>query len=61
MILQMLSEAKIAKLALESDFFCQMSEANCLQKVLLNERSEFFAKYSAIEQSEICRIVTFPR
>ena len=41
MILQMLSEAKYAKLALESDFFCQMSEANCLQKVLLIERSEF--------------------
>ena len=57
----MLSEAKYAKLALESDFFCQMSEANCLQKVLLNERSEFFANYSAIERSEICRIVTFPR
>jgi hypothetical protein len=61
MILQMLSEAKYAKLALESDFFCQMSEANCLQKFLPNERSEFFAKYSAIERSEICRIVTFPR
>jgi hypothetical protein len=28
---------------------------------LPNERSEFFAKYSAIERSEICRIVTFPR
>ena len=30
----MLSEAKYAKLALESDFFCQMSEANFLQNIL---------------------------
>ena len=55
----MLSEAKYAKLSPESDFFCQISEVNCFQKFLPNERSEFFAKYSAIECSEICRIVTF--
>ena len=61
MILQMLSEAKYAKLAPESDFFCQMNEAKCLQNFLPDERSNFFAKYSVIECSEICRIVTFMR
>ena len=30
----MLSEAKVAKLALQSDSFCQMSEANFLQNIL---------------------------
>ena len=57
MILQMLSVAKNAKLALESDFFCQMSEANFLQNILqLSEAKyvELSLSRGAFEVSQLC-------
>jgi hypothetical protein len=57
MILQMLSVAKNAKLALESDFFCQMSEANFLQNILqLSEAKyvELSLSRGAFEGSQLC-------
>ena len=52
MILQMLSEAKYAKLALESDFFCQMSEANCLQKILPMSEANFLQNILQLSEAK---------